>query len=976
MSDPYGDDEEGFVGSLTDSFASHVSVGEYLNANRGKLTFCHVNCNHLVPHINELRILLQDSGVDIVGVGETFLTDSISSKAIEIKGYRFIRNDRSVLLKKTGGGGVGLYLKNGLMHKIVASSVGLGIEYLFVEAHCGRENVLIGVIYRPPNTSVVYHGLESGNYGLHELEKILADLLPSYRKAYLFGDLNIDLLDSNNLLYDSFIDLLNIFMLYNVSRRPTRQASGKLLDLFLTTDCSTVTDFYQHEICWSDHDMIFMSVGAIQPLIKSIEKLARNFKKIEQSDLLEAAVMLDWDCIPLITSVDEKINVFYEFLNHLLDTFAPTKKVKVKYDSNKLNSIDNWCGDDVKNAIEIRNEAYKIWRGNINRRKGDRNWLYYSEKRRIAKKLITQSHSSFVHKNLDPRLPSSTLFSNLRKFGITKGKNIVNFDLNAEDICDHFTVKMSDNSQLDFNIPEVTGVSKFSFKAIDCSDVLDAVKSIKSDAAGDDGIPMSFLKLLLPVILPTITHIFNKIFYFSEFPRRWKTSIVIPVPKVNSPSALSDFRPISLLPCMSKILEVIMSRQMTVHISNNNLLSPYQSGFRRMHSTTTAVLKVTEDIRLNMEKRQATVLVLLDFSQAFDTVVRALLTMKMRHSYAFDDDANKLLGSYLSDRSQFVRTDDGDSECRTTTCGVPQGSVLGPLLYICYSNDVAGVIEFCKFHAYADDLQLYHSADVSNLQRCYDEINSDLGRIAEWAHKNGLKLNPKKSQVILIHRLPGDLPEPFLVIESNVVKIVPKVVDLGFVLNTRLTPVDHFSRVCQKIYWVLRSIRPHANCTPLAIRKKLIQVLVMTHINYSNIVYAHVDSASARKLGVAINACIRYIHGLGRRDSVRDLQSSITGLPLRAAATLQILKFLFKIMKSQHPSYIFTLVSYGSSQRLQNLNLPTFRRSAMAHSFVVVASKMWNELPHSTKTINVLGRFVTAVKLHLSRLHLSRLPDS
>jgi Reverse transcriptase (RNA-dependent DNA polymerase) len=255
-----------------------------------------------------------------------------------------------------------------------------------------------------------------------------------------------------------------------------------------------------------------------------------------------------------------------------------------------------------------------------------------------------------------------------------------------------------------------------------------------------------------------------------------------------------------------------MARQMTEHINCNHLLSPYQSGFRCSHSTATAVLKVTEDIRQNLEEKQVTVLVLLDFSQAFDTVIRTLMTIKMSNSYAFDEDANKLLHSYLTDRSQFVRTDEGDSEVTATECGVPQGSVLGPLLYICYSNDVTNVIKFCSFHAYADDLQLYHTADVENIQRCYDEVNADLSRIAEWARKNGLKLNPKKSQDLLIHRLAGNHPQPHLVIDSDAVKVVQKVVDLGFVLNARLTPVDHISKVCQKIYWVttrLLWLHPH-----------------------------------------------------------------------------------------------------------------------------------------------------------------------
>jgi hypothetical protein len=167
----------------------------------------------------------------------------------------------------------------------------------------------------------------------------------------------------------------------------------------------------------------------------------------------------------------------------------------------------------------------------------------------------------------------------------------------------------------------------------------------------------------------------------------------------------------------------------------------------------------------------------------------------------------------------------------------------------------------------------------------------------------------------LIHRSAGDLPRPHLIIDSDTIRIVPKAVNLGFTLNSRLTPVDHYSKVCQKIYWVLRGLRPHASWTPVETRKKLIE----THVNYSNTGFAHIDVASARKLGVANNACLRYIHGVQSRDSSK-LQNRITRLTLKASATLQIFKFLYKIIHFQHLSYIFSLLQYSSSQRTNNPN--------------------------------------------------------
>jgi hypothetical protein len=174
-----------------------------------------------------------------------------------------------------------------------------------------------------------------------------------------------------------------------------------------------------------------------------------------------------------------------------------------------------------------------------------------------------------------------------------------------------------------------------------------------------------------------------------------------------------------------------------------------------------------------------------------------------------------------------VRGGEKESSVEWVTCGVPQGSILRPLFFVSYINDVSRVIKYSRFHIYADDLQIYHSSSVLDLQRSYDEFNMDLQQIHEWATANGLKLNPKKSQVILIQR--ADIPLFTLLIGDNVIKVVPKVRNLGFVLNERLTATDHFRKVCQKIYWILRSLRPHAvhAHTPYEVRRRLFLSLIL-----------------------------------------------------------------------------------------------------------------------------------------------------
>jgi hypothetical protein len=216
----------------------------------------------------------------------------------------------------------------------------------------------------------------------------------------------------------------------------------------------------------------------------------------------------------------------------------------------------------------------------------------------------------------------------------------------------------------------------------------------------------------------------------------------------------------------------------------------------------------------------------------------------------------------LGDRQQFVKSGGAESSTRPVTCGVPQGSVLGSHLF-----------HFFQFHMYADDSQIYHSASISDLQRCY-EVNLDLQRIFDWMGADGLKVNPKKSQVILIHRSRAQIPEPELYIGFDPIRVVISVNILVFVLNENLTAVDHSERVCRIIYSILRSICPLASHTPFPVIKRLVQSLVTLHINYGNIVFSSVDVTSRGKIRVVFNAWLRYIQRVRPKDDISHLNSS------------------------------------------------------------------------------------------------------
>nr|XP_022910667.1 uncharacterized protein LOC111421719 [Onthophagus taurus] len=406
------------------------------------------------------------------------------------------------------------------------------------------------------------------------------------------------------------------------------------------------------------------------------------------------------------------------------------------------------------------------------------------------------------------------LWTGFRAMGIvnSKQRSIPDFLASVDAINDYFqTSQIVATGDMDtinyYNLNIVPGVTeKLTLTLATKEEIYDVLLNLKSNAIGTDGIGIKMLLLCCPLILPYICHIINYCIQGSVFPDCWKTALITPIPKSSNPSQLKDLRPISILPVISKILEKIIADRLREHLDKFNILPMRQSGFRKGYSCTAALLDVTDDIVREIDQKNVTILILLDYSKAFDTVHHKTL-LSMLHYIGLSDDSILFFCNYLTGRKQMVALNGNFSTECAVSSGVPQGSVLGPILYLIYTCNLYNVLRSCKAHMYADDTQLYYSFNINDLADAQNCINSDLTRLVEESSKLCLQLNPDKSSVMVFggRRAVGEV-KASVDLKLNGVKlnITDESRNLGITIDSTLRFLKHVASLLHPAYTTLK----------------------------------------------------------------------------------------------------------------------------------------------------------------------------
>lgn len=366
-------------------------------------------------------------------------------------------------------------------------------------------------------------------------------------------------------------------------------------------------------------------------------------------------------------------------------------------------------------------------------------------------------------------------------------------------------------------IPDSIGITqvdsphlKFEFEILTHADIMAAIGQIKSTAVGADNVSIKFLKMIIKFFIDPILHIFNYSLEKSVFPHLWNLVRIRPIKKIPNPKTPSDTRPITVNSIFTKIFTSALNTQLKSFIDENDILSPYQSGFRNKHSCTTALIRVCEDIRWAIANNEITILVLLDIRSAYPSVSHGLLLHVLK-SVGTQAVSLQWIKAFISNKRQFVEINSMQSDTADVDCGLMQGDNLSQTFFSLVINGVTKHIKHSRFHLYADDKSIYLHAGVDQLNDAIARINADVDIINKWLIQHGMELNPKKTQAIIIGSQQNlgrvkqsDIPK--IQVQCTKVEYSPSVKYLGFSFNENFESSDHVDEIIRKVNFSLSKI--------------------------------------------------------------------------------------------------------------------------------------------------------------------------
>ncbi len=796
--------------SKIDSSYHTIQDVSNLSISNNDLSFLHMNVRSLSCHFDELQYLLSTLNIsfDVVAVSETW--DSFErplSINVEIPGYTFFSSK-----SHSQNGGVGLYIKTclGPVARPDLKSDNNDFETVWAEIPTTKErNTLICCSYRHPSTEIE-------NYTDY-IQMTLSNSSVVNKQVFILGDFNINLLnyDSHTPTKD-FVSLLLSQHFLPFIIHPTRvsENSSTIIDNIFSNVCDFDTKSGNILTQIADHFPQFLIVEKAGITNKSTSYFQHDYSNFNKERFLADFSNLNFDYLnDDQTNVNTKFNRFLATLDDIIKTHVPLKKLTKK--DLKLRNKP-WINSRIQKMMRLRDNILKKIRKKPD---ASQRLLYKKFRNRIAielKNSKTNYFQNYFHENsknmklLWTGIKSIISVKNSRENIIRKLKdadgNVVTDSTTMANIFNNFFVNVAEDvkkriprsPRSPLNYLENKNPNSFFVApstAYEISDIIGLLKTSKS--VGPNSIPIKLLKILSIHISFPLSQIINESFHTGIFPDKMQHAKVVPLFKKGCPVTASNYRPISLLSVFSKISEKLMYKRLYNFLEVNKILYDLQFGFRASHSTDHALISLTESIKNTLDNKHFGCGIFIDLQKAFDTVNHKILLDKLEH-YGVRGTALAWFKSYLSNRCQYVSVNGHNSSYLNVSCGVPQGSVLGPLLFLIFINDLPASTRKLSFYLFADDTNIYFESD--SLSKLEQVVNKELKKVKKWLDSNKLALNIDKTHFVIFHSPQNSLNKTVNIkIGKQHVKQAKYVKFLGLLLDENLSWKYHLSELSKKL---------------------------------------------------------------------------------------------------------------------------------------------------------------------------------
>lgn len=937
-----------------------------IKRNRG-LKIAHLNIRSLRHKADLLRLEgLDTKTLDILTLSETWLDQSFEDSEVALPGFSCVRMDRTGA--KKGFGGVAIYVRESLPFKIRNDLNSFDHECLWVELTRSKcRPTLICCAYRAPD-------IDFCNFILN-LNNCMANIKLDKCDFVLLGDLNANMLShSRDKEKQELLKFVRTFDFTQLITKATRVSESvkSLLDVILVNNDHRIIDSGVVPVSLSDHYLVYcvLKSGVTKAPPRTIEY--RSYKNFNVNSFIADLNNVPWHVTESADNIDDAVFLWNKLFSEVADSHAPVKRCRVK------GSPVNWMNNKINEAMKDRdfhhrravktNSAYhwsnyRRLRNLVNRKIKSAKSKYYCELIKEAKgdsSKIWKAVNEASSRNVKSSSPTCIMADGVQltsPSSIATAMNIYFSSIGkflAEKISSRVTVQS-------VHSPTMTQ-SVFYLNEIDEETVLKLLLSLKTNKAiGLDNISARLLKCGAHEICPSVTKLLNLSIRSGKFPAIWKCSKVAALFKSGERTNATNYRPISILPTLSKILEKVVHFQFYQYLKLHNVLSNKQFGFRPKLSTTSALSSFSDEVLLNMEQGNLCGVVFLDLTKAFDTVNHCILLSKLS-AVGVSPSSLKWFESYLSHRKQQTSCGNDLSEALPVTFGVPQGSILGPLLFLVYINNLPDVIKNSHVTLYADDTVLYcFSKDPRHLEQ---KLNEDLLRVAHWLCENKLTLNLEKTKSMLIgsNRKLGDISSFSLSIFDTDINTVSNFKYLGIMLSTHFTWTSHIEYISSKINKNLGLLRRIKHLLPKQARLLFYNSLVLPIFDYADVIWGDKDNVVLmNELQVLQNKAAKIILNRPLHSSASDALSTLKWLNLKQRRMYHRCIYIYKCINNltDHSLDIVKcseIHSYNTRNK-DALRLPKVKRKWGKQRTNYKAIKDWNNLDSEIRNAQTLAIF-------------------